>query len=435
MRNRKNIFISIAIIGCLFIGAVLYALFEKNDSYQYYTGLGDNFDLSSDDQKVVFSYYKDGKEAIFAADREGENVEQLTSFDSLRHHQPQLSSDGKHLLYLAKDEEGNNSLYVANSDGSSGKKLTSSNLHIFKALFSASNDIIYFTAMPAEAFHKAEGETKEGQDIYSISISGKEIKQWTNQDYFNIDTFFLSPNGKELYYGEDSDYVYTLVLERNEKKESLFSKFDVDESYSKILSPDGLKMAYTAVSEESENASHYEYELFLQNLNSGEITKLTNLKTSVTVPKFFYKENKMAFLEQRNWPNDPAKFIFTTIDLDTKKIETVSFAMPKSAESSQWFMKTIDVAVNGITISILYILFIVFFIIDHVYFRAKKGYLPPIISLIITIAVFITSIIVAITVNPWYGISFGMIGAGLLGCTAILFIFTLALNVIKKRRA
>ncbi|PKG24614.1 TolB family protein [Niallia nealsonii] len=435
MKNNKRMFSSIIIFGILLIGAVLYSLFENDDPYQYYTGLGDNFDLSSDDQKIVFSYYKDGKEAIFSADRNGKNVKQLTGFGSLKHHQPQLSSDGKHLLYLAENKDGNSSLYLANSDGSESKKLTSSKIHVFKALFSTENETIYYVGMGASDFQKAEGETKEGQDIYSINLSGKKEKQWTDADYFSIDTFLPSPNGKELYYGEDSGSVYKLVLGKSEEKESFLSQLDVADSYSKTLSPDGSQMAYTAVSKESEDSSLYEYELFLRDLNSEKTTKLTNLKTAVTVPRFFHTENKMAFLEHRNWSTDPAEFIFTTIDLDTKKLEGISFAMPKSTESNHWFMKQVDVAVNGTTISILYIVFVGLITMHQVYFRSKKGYLPSVISLIVTVAAFIASIIVAMTINPWYGIAIAMPAAGLLGCTVLLFIFTFVLNLIKKRKS
>jgi len=434
LSRNKYMLLSIAVIGLLLVGAALYIFLEDNDPYKHYTGLGDSFDLSSDNQTVVFSYYLDGKEAIFSADRNGENVKQLTRFGSLNNHQPQLSSDGKHLLYLARDEDGNNSLYVANSDGSSAKKITSPKLHIFKALFSASNDTIYFTAMPAEDFHKAEGETKEGQDIYSITINGTEEKQWTDRDYFSIDTFLFSPEGTALYYGEADGYVYTLALDKRAKKEDFSSELGAVESYSKSLSPDGSKFAYTAVSKESEKASLYEYELFLRDLQSGKTTRLTNLKTSVTAPEFFRTENKMAFLEQKNWPSDPAEFIFTIIELDTKKLEKVTFKMPKSIEKSYSFGQFIDSVVNWLTISILYILFIGLISMHQRYFRLKKGYLPPLISLLVAILGFIASIIAAMN-DPWAGIAIGMLSAGVLGCTLIVFIFVFLLNLIRKREA
>lgn len=434
MKNKKIFFSSIVIVGLLLIGTFFYFIFQEDNPYQYYTGLGDNFDLASNDEKIVFSYFKDGKEAIFSADQNGKNVKRLTPFGSLRHHQPKLSPDSSKLLYLAKNKEGIDALYVANSDGTNPKKIVSDKMHVTNALFASSNDTIYFTAKSAEDFKKAE-EANGGEDIYSINLDGTNRKQLTDKDYFSIDYFLLSPNGKELYYRGDSEHIDTIALEKEGEKNSLSSKLGIRDSYQQVLSPDGSKMAYTAVSKESETASLYEYELFLFDVESEKTNKLTNLKTSVTVPQFFHKANKIAFLEHTNWPDDPAKYRFTTIDIDSKKLEKITLDMPKSTASSHWMMKTINGAVNGITISILYILFVGLITMYQVYFRAKKGYLPSIISLSFTIVAFIASFVVAMTVDPWSGIAIAMLAAGLLGCTVLLFIFVFVLNMIKKRKA
>src|SRR5690625_7436817 len=102
----------IGLIALLLVGTVLYSIVRDGDAYQYYTGLGDEISLSPDDQKIAFSYYRGGEEGIYTANMDGSHVEKVVSDEKKQLHNPKYMSDGEQILYLAKDTEGDNSLFI-----------------------------------------------------------------------------------------------------------------------------------------------------------------------------------------------------------------------------------------------------------------------------------------------------------------------------------
>ncbi len=412
----------------------MYGIFRNDDPYQYFTGLGSTVDIEEDDSKYVFSYYMDGKEAIYSANIDGTNVKKLTELGTEKHHDPKFSYDGTKILFLSEDEEGVNSLYIENSDGRDLKKLASKNLHISEAVFSSIDDTIYYVATPLADGKKSEGEIEEGYDLYSVGINGNNNRKLTNKDYFSMSSLAVSEDGKEVFYsfynGEKEKF-YSYSMEERKEKETAISEQLPKESYSHQFSANGNKLLYTAVPTELQNSSPYEYELFLLEENNREAKQLTKLHSNISSPRFFHHNNKVAFLENTNWSSEPAKFRLRILDLDTEKLQTVTVDIEKPA-ANHLLSKTIDQLDNGLTIAILYTA-LAGLLTTYQYVHSKKVYLPVIISFCLTIAMFIASFIFAAAVNPWFGIGLGMVSASLFGCTLIVFIYAFVLKVIEKR--
>ncbi|MGP7818589.1 DPP IV N-terminal domain-containing protein [Niallia sp. 01092] len=434
MKKKKFLLWTIAIISIFLITSIVYSFLRDDDPYQYFTGLGDSFDISADDATYVFSYYKDGKEAIYLANADGTNVKQLTEGETERHHNPRFSHDSTKIVFLSKDADGINSLYTINSDGSNPTKLVSNKMHVSEATYSPADDTIYYIAMPADEFKKSEEETKEGYELYSIDTNGEDEKQLTNADYFSMNSLSVSLDGKEIYFSsfDGKEKFYSYSLEEGKAKESILTKHLPKDSYSPQLSTNGENMLYTAVSKESENKSLFEYELFLMDTRNGETQRLTNLKASVASPRFFHKTNKAAILKNTNWPNEPSKFDFITVDLGTKKLQTISFDIAKPNDSHR-LIQMVNQLVNGITIAILYTVLVGLWS-TYQYIQSKKSYLPVIISFCLSVTAFIASFVVTVLIDPWYGIAVAMISASLLGCTLIVFIYAFALRFFGKRK-
>jgi Tol biopolymer transport system component len=407
--------------------SVSYFLLRDGDVYKYHTGLGSRLALSADDQRLAFSYFRNGNEAIYSADLDTMKSEQITHPKEGRHRQPAYSPDGGKILYLSQNKERIQSLYVANNNGSAPKKLSGDGQHVADALFSADGEKIFFASIAGEDFLKGEGETKEGLDLYSVGIDGQDLEQLTDSDHFTMESLSLSQDGSEIYFKDYTD-VYVYNIEEGRKRGSELTSKMPAEPFHLTLSPKGDQAAFTAVSPESRNSSLYEYELYVQDLENRESTRLTNLKTAVVSPVFFHNEEKVLFLQHENWPQSPETYKVHSVALDGGDVEELSLELPRS-EGGSSPMKFIDTVVNGGTIAVLYTLLLM---LATLYFRPERTFRPALVSLALGILGIVASFIVAATVDPWSGIAVGMLSAYILGCTVIAFIFALVLKMLVK---
>ncbi len=435
MKNKKSFISLIFITFLLLAGSIALSLLRDDNPYRYFTGMGESFDLSPDDDQYLFSYYLDGKEDIYRSTIDGKQVEKLTKSESANFHSPRFSKDGTKILYLAQNAEKINTLYIANKNGDEEEKLTDDKTHVSEAVFSNTGEEIYFIATPAEDYLKVEGETTEGFDLFVLNLATKEIQQLTNQDHFMMENLALSQDGKTIYYTlfeMNREVVTAFSLEEGSEKDAPGSNKLPEESYYISYSPDESKLAYTTISEESFDSSLFKYELFLLDIESGKSKRLTNLESSIVSPKFFMSENKIAFLENTNWPLDPKKHTLHVMDLGKEEIQTVDITI-NLEKSSHFLSKIIDTFANGVTVAILYVILLCLISTYLASYHYKNRYYPAIFSVILSILVLISSFIVAATIDPWYGIGLGMIAAALFGCTLVVLLYSFALRFIVKR--
>lgn len=433
--NRRNLLISLIVLtSILLIGSILLDVLRKDDAYTYFTGIGDDFDISPDDQQILFPYFVNGSEAIYEAKVNGKGINKLTGSNTDRNHHPKYSPDGTKILYLSQNSKGISTLHIINRDGSNQKQLTPNSLQVSDAIFSSNGDTIYYISIPAKDFKKAEGETKEGYDLFAIKTNGKGQNQLTNENNFSMNSLTVSPDGKTLFYSlfDSSEKLTSYSLETGEENR-VTAKNLPKEGYHFLLSPDGNKWAYTAVSKESKNSSLYKYELYLLNKNSGQTKRMTDLNASVISPIFFHQQNQIGFLLQTNWPSEPSKNQLFVQDLDTKKLHSISFDMPNHS-TGNWFIAILNLLANGTAIALLYLLLVCLFATYQFFYRSNKFYLPAIVSLYLTVALLITSIVLGLVLNPWYGIGLGMVVIVLFICTIVVFVYTFFLNRFGKKR-
>ena len=422
----------------LLIGTIVFSLMRHEEPYRYFTGLGSTFELSPDDEQYLLSYYIDGKESIYQANVDGSDVMKLTDSPNERHHQPRYSNDGETILFLANNnEERINTLYTANSNGSEPKRVSPVDTHVSEAVFSATGEEIYFVGIPAEEYNKAEGEATEGYDLYVAHLADGKVEQITDKDHFTMNFLSVSHNGKEVYYslfdGTKEKVTAFSIEDRTEKSAPGANQLPTD-TYWFRYSPDGTKIAYTTVSDESRDTSLFQYELFLFDIESGVTKRLTHLESSVVSPRFFKNQNKIAFLEYTNWPGAPEEHALKIVDIETEEIQEIKLAL-SSSNSNHFWMKTLDTFANGNTLMVFYVVLLAL-VSTYLgrYQSKKKSYLPATASLILALVVFISSFIVGFTVDPWYGIGLGMLAAAILGCTVVVFIYSFVLNLFIKRK-
>jgi Tol biopolymer transport system component len=417
----------------LLVTSIIYSVFRDRDPYKYYTGLGSELAISPNDEKLAFSYFLDGFEAIYMADPDGENVTKISKENEGRFHTPRFSSDGKRLLFLSADHEGIQTLMIMNVDCSKSKQISDNDLHIIDAVFAPTGEMIYYIAMPAEDYKKAEGETKEGYDLYMIDRNGEEGQQLTNKDHFTMNDLSISKDGAKVYYSlfdGNIEQIYSYHIEENKEakvKESHGIKGDM---YASMFSPDKQFLVYTAVTKESKNSSLFEYELFSKNLETNETKRLTNLKANIQSPVFFHHTNKLAFLVYKNWPNDPAEYQLMTVSINGGEPEFIDLNLPAS-EKSHWLMKTFDFLLNEKAIAVYYVL-LLGSITASLQRRSGRVFLPALISLGLAVFAFIGSFVIAAIMNPWAGIAVGMVAITLFLCSLLLNLFAFIIKRFVK---
>ncbi|NHM31480.1 DPP IV N-terminal domain-containing protein [Neobacillus terrae] len=436
MKKKRTLGSLNAVASILVVVSLIFNFLLEKDAYRYFNGLDSQFDLSPDDQNILFSYFTGGDEAIYESNSDGKNVRKLAESETERLHDPRYSSDGKKLLYLSQNSQQLNSLVVADRDGSNPNTLTTKKLHVSEAVFSKSGQTIYFIAIPAKDYKKAEGETKEGADLYSISVKGGKPKQLTNLDHFSMNSLSLSPNGKDVYYALDDTSRAKLTsfsIEKNAEVDVNIPSGMPSEAYSIRMSPNGENIAYTAIAKESRNSSLYEYELFLMDMATGKTKRMTDLNTSVGNPKFFHGKNQIAFLEQTNWADTPEKYDFFIQDLDSKKLKPIAFSIP-GQKPIPWFLYGMSQLANGTTAAVLYLL-LVCFITTYLYlYHPKRTYLPAKVNFGLGIIGVVSSFIVALISNPWFGIAIGGVSAFIMGAAILAFAFAYLLKRIGERK-
>ncbi|MFC4712068.1 hypothetical protein [Planococcus dechangensis] len=434
MKNHRLLLIITGIVALLFIASLTYSMLSDQDLYNYHTGLGSSISVSPDDMTLVFSYYENGSEAIYQGSVQGGAVEKVTDPANEDHRRPQLSPDGEGLVYLAADNDGVQSLqFKSNVSADRSERLTGTDAHVVDAAFSPDGRTIYYIAMPSEDFLKPEGGKENGADLFSVPTEGGEPVKLTDKDSFAMDGLTASADGNTLYYTEFDGVQGLMAYSIAEGTETAALQGALrGDVYQLVFSPVQELLAYTAVSESSfDSGSTYEYELFLLKTATSETNKLTDFRAFVTSPSFFHQDNRIAFLSQPNWPDQPEDFELMTVNYDSGEIASVRLDLPETTRGFQpailAYWVTTPVAITG--------LYLLLFGLLTVYSRRvwNKAYVPAIISAILS-GIAVAGSFAAASFDPWIGIGVFMLAAGMAACTAVIFVFALLYSNLAKRK-
>lgn len=432
MKNHRLLLITIGFVALLFTASLTYFILNDGDTYNYHSGLGEAIAVSPDDASLAFSYYENGREAIYRGNIKDGSVEKVTDPVDRDHRLPQFSPDGKGLLYLAAANDGVQTLhYTKDGTSAESRRLSGADAHVADAVFSPDGRTIYYIAIPAEDFLKPEGEKENGADLFAVNIASGDFLKLTDKDAFAMEGLAISADGTTLYYTEFDGVQRLMAYSIEDKTDRAYlQEYIRGDLYQPAFSQGNEWLAYTTVSEESSNSgSTFEYELFLMETSIGETKRVTELHASVTSPAFFHQANRLAFLTQPNWPAEPAVFEAMTVDYNSGEIRPLQLDLP---ETSNGFRPSVIVYwfTNPLTITGLYLL-LFGLLTSYSQLMWNKVYLPAKISAILTGMVVAGSFAAAVF-NPWAAIALFTLAAGLAGCTIIIFFFAYSYRRIEK---
>jgi hypothetical protein len=152
------------------------------------SGIGD-FQLSNDDKFVYFSFYDGINSSIFRFNSNGSNLKYIvpakkdTSF-----YNPSLSMDNEKILFIGWANQSNNSsIYLANLDGSSVKRMTEGNEIIWDAFISDyNNEIIYSKADAVTKYSPIATSGPHGFDLFTLNTINKKTKKISSLNAYQL---------------------------------------------------------------------------------------------------------------------------------------------------------------------------------------------------------------------------------------------------------
>ncbi|MEZ5347088.1 MAG: hypothetical protein R2681_16190 [Pyrinomonadaceae bacterium] len=171
--------------------------------------------VSPDGKKIVFTSTRDGDLDIYTMNRNGKNVKRLTTalgYDG----GPFFSPDGKQIVYrsyhpkteaeiarykdrLANDliEPNNFEIWVMNADGTNKRQITNLGAASFAPYFHPSGKKIVFSSN-----YFADDARKRNFDILMVNLDGTGLERITTYESFDGFPMF-SPDGKKLVFASN----------------------------------------------------------------------------------------------------------------------------------------------------------------------------------------------------------------------------------------
>jgi TolB protein len=130
---------------------------------------------SPDGQQILFAYGPESNVQLFAINRDGTDLHQVTKLPSIRG-RSDWSPDGKSIVTYA-GSSWHREVYLVNADGSSARQLTPSGGNSQGPAFSPDGKWVVFTGY----FDRYGND--HGCEIYVIRTNGTDLRRLTNNDY------------------------------------------------------------------------------------------------------------------------------------------------------------------------------------------------------------------------------------------------------------
>ncbi len=305
---------------CLYIvifiisGSALYSISCQNIKRN---GLANDFSISPDDKKIIFSFYKKGKASIYTANIDGSNVKRLTFARKESHLCPRYSSDGSKILFLSSWFESNpqSRINIMNSDGTQLKQVTSKQENITEAIFSSDDKTIFYLKSEYYGHYSPIANNNPHDfDIYSILPDGSCEKKITDLNAYSMSCLSLIDKGERLLFSTSPAGVdekektfhalslFTGDIYSFDPEIKSFEEKDFREYYrNPCISQDGRYLSYSGLSQEENIGNKGEYEVFVKDLKTKEIMQITKLGKNIESIRFLNKQNKIMFIYDENW--------------------------------------------------------------------------------------------------------------------------------------
>jgi dipeptidyl aminopeptidase/acylaminoacyl peptidase len=145
--------------------------------------------------KVAFASNRDGDDEIFVMNSDGSGQQQLTA-NTATDTRPDWSPDGTKIVFES-DRDGNTELYVMNADGTGQTRLTTNTANDNQPVWSPDGTKIAFTS--DRAIGAGDGNGNGGYELYVMNADGTNVVRLTYQEGTDSRPEW-SPDGGKLIF-------------------------------------------------------------------------------------------------------------------------------------------------------------------------------------------------------------------------------------------
>jgi RNA polymerase sigma factor (sigma-70 family) len=262
--------------------------------------------------QIVFHSDRDGNNEIYVMDTDGGNVRRLTNnpADDIR---PVWSPDGKSIAFGSM-RDGNWQIYLMSPDGKNQRRI--------------SNDRAGDPAWSPDGQKIAFSSARDGNsEIYVMDADGKNVRRLTNNpatDGFSD----WSPDGQSIAFRskrDGNDEIY--VMDADGSNQRNLTNNPADEMCP-AWSPDGQSIAFNS----NRNGNH---KVYIMDVDGSNPRRLTNNPANEGVPAWSPDGQRIAFVSERDGGNGNSDKIYV-MDADGKNQHRLT-NNPGDDESPDWF--------------------------------------------------------------------------------------------------
>jgi serine/threonine protein kinase/Tol biopolymer transport system component len=241
------------------------ALGEASDSAKKIVSASGTGEVSwTPDGRLVYDARADGITNLWVANQDGTDQQQLTAFTNSINVRPNVSPDGRHIVFVS-DRAGPRNIWRVDIDGTNPVRLTSGDIETWPTYSPDGHWVVYSTRVSGK------------HSLWKVTVDGGDPIQLTSNN-FSISSSSVSPDGKLVVYsdrGERTDSTARLVVVRFDGGASV-KTFDlpptVNLSTHARWSPDGRSLTYVDTRDGVSN-------VWSQPFEGGAPRKLTDFKS------------------------------------------------------------------------------------------------------------------------------------------------------------
>ena len=283
--------------------------------------------FSPDGKYIVFPYSQGKTTHLFSAALAYGRASRLTNSDCDQEYDPDFSPLGDAIAYSCAGH-----IYMWTKNASEARLLISSDGKDAFPRFSPDGQRVYFARYGYYGSYSPIAQPHAHEwNLYAIELADKTIHALTNENFYGIGELSISPDGKEmlvstldkgiLVYSTNGGAALRTFNPPVKSNSSLPNRELIGNGQ---FTRDGNSILFSFP---LEGADGYDYDIYIMNLTTEALDKLTTRNGYSTGARVSPDGRSAIFLKwSKNWRGMPVRPAFYSLNLDTKELRKLNIS-------------------------------------------------------------------------------------------------------------